>query len=521
MQVHVRPGAPAALDAAALIVPVFADAQLDGVAAAADADLGGAIAELFASKEIAGSANEVALLHAGAKKRVLVVGLGKRDNFKPAALAQYAGTAVRYLGKRNVKSFTFALPIEAKHMTHDAAAFIVEGALTATIDSTTYRTEQEKVITLDELTLASTSGAHEFDTSALEAGAKRGQILGESVNFTRTLALTPANDMTPTHMAKAAEDIAGKYGLTFHALDEEQMAAKKMGSILGVSRGSDEPAKMIVLEYNGDPSSREKLALVGKGLTFDSGGISIKPAENMHEMKYDMCGGAGVIGAMAAIAQLKPKATVIGIVPSSENLPGPRAMKPGDVLVAMNGKTIEVINTDAEGRLILADALCYARELGATKIVDAATLTGAMVVALGHSAAGAISNDEHFRDHFVALSKGTTERFWPLPLYDEFSSTVKSEIADLRNSTGRPAGSLTAAAFLKAFVGEVPWLHLDIAGTAYTDSETPYLAKGPTGTPVRAFVALVEDVAKSSNGAATNGNGAATATNGKGVAVTH
>ncbi len=511
MQVHVRSGAPSALGAAALVVPVFADANLDGVAETVDAELNGAIAELFASKEIGGGANEVALIHASAQpyKRVLVVGLGKREKFKVNALAQYAGTAVRYLGKRNVRAFTFALPLEAAHHTHDAAAFLVEGAITGTIDSTTYRTEPEKVITLEDVTLASTAGSHEFETSALESGAQRGQILGDAVNVTRTLALTPANDMTPTHMASAAEEIAKKYGLEFHALDEAQMAEKKMGSILGVSRGSDEPAKMIVLEYAGDPSSKEKLALVGKGLTFDSGGISIKPAENMHEMKYDMCGGAGVIGAMAAIAQLKPKINVIGVVPSSENLPGPKAMKPGDILTAMNGKTIEVINTDAEGRLILADALCYARELGATKIVDAATLTGAMVVTLGHSAAGAIGNDEHLRDHFIALSKNTTERFWPLPLYDEFSSTVKSEIADLRNSTGRPAGSLTAAAFLKAFVGDVPWLHLDIAGTAYTDAETPYLAKGPTGTPVRAFVALAEDAAKPF--AVRNGNGAAVA----------
>jgi leucyl aminopeptidase len=228
-------------------------------------------------------------------------------------------------------------------------------------------------------------------------------------------------------------------------------------------------------------------------------------------MKYDMCGGAGVIAAMGAIAQLKPKANIIGIVPSSENLPGPRAMKPGDVLHAMNGKTIEVINTDAEGRLILADGLCYARELGATKIVDAATLTGAMVVALGHSATGTISNDDAFRDHFIDVTKSTTERYWPLPLYDEFSTTVKSEIADLRNSTGRAAGSLTAAAFLKAFVGDVPWIHLDIAGTAYTDAETAFLAKGPTGYPVRAFVALAEDAAAKPGAAKSNGASKATA----------
>jgi leucyl aminopeptidase len=509
MQIHVTSGAPAALGAGAVVVPVFADGRLDGAAAAVDSELGGALAEILSSGEIKGAANETALLHASsqATKRVLIVGLGERAKFNVSALAKYAGTAVRYLGKRNVKSMAFALPLEAQHHTAAAAAFILEGALGGTIDSTTYRSEPEKPIVLDELSLVTTAGAHEFDKHALAAGAERGRIIGEAVNLARILALTPANDMTPTHMASQAEDVAKRYGLAFHALDEEQMRAKGMGSILGVSQGSAQPARMIVLEYAGDPDSTEKLAFVGKGLTFDSGGISIKPAENMHEMKYDMCGGAGVIAALSAIAQFKPKVNVLGIVPSSENLPGPHAMKPGDILRAMNGKTIEVINTDAEGRLILADALCYARELGATKIVDAATLTGAMVVALGHAATGTISNNDAFRDHFVAVSATTTERYWALPLYDEFSTTVKSEIADLRNSTGRVAGSLTAAAFLKAFVADTPWIHLDIAGTAYTEAETSFLAKGPTGYPVRAFVALAEDAGHAkpspSNGAAS------------------
>ncbi len=497
MQIHVTSGAPGALRAGALVVPVFADGRLDGAAQAADSELGGALTDMLASGEMKGHAGETALLHAAAHgtKRILVVGLGKRESFEIASLAKYAGAAVRYLGKRNVTAIAFALPLEAAADQQNAAAFIVEGALAGTIDGTTYRTEPDKPILLETIDVVATAGAHEFDRAALESGIERGRIIGEAVNFARILALTPANDMTPKHLEQHAADIAKKVGLTFHALDEAQMLDKKMGSILGVSRGSDEEARMIVLEYNGDPSSSEKLAFVGKGLTFDSGGISIKPALDMHEMKYDMCGGAGVLAAMLAIGELKPKVNIIGIVPSSENLPGPRAMKPGDILRAMNGKTIEVINTDAEGRLILADALCYARELGATKIVDAATLTGAMVVALGHSAAGTISNDDAFRDRFLDVAKQTTEKYWPLPLYDEFSTTVKSEIADLRNSAGRAAGSLTAAAFLKAFVGDTPWIHLDIAGTAYTDSETAWLAKGPTGYPVRAFVALAEDAA--------------------------
>jgi leucyl aminopeptidase len=498
MQIRISPGTASTLQAGALVVPVFSDGTLDGAAEVADVELGGAIAEVFESGEIKGKANELSLLRAGklGTKRVLVIGLGERKSFEPGSLAKYAGTAVRYLGKRNVHSIAIALPLEAQHHAH-SASYLVEGALAATLDTTTYRSEPDKPIVLEELTIVSTAGSHTFDARALEAGVERGRILGEAVNYARTLALTPANEMTPTHMAQRAEEVAKAHGLAFHVLDEDEMRQKGMGSILGVSQGSDQPAKMIVLTYEGDPASSEKLALVGKGITFDSGGISIKPADRMEEMKYDMSGGAGVIAALGAIAQLKPKVNIIGVVPSSENLPGPRAVKPGDILRAMNGKTIEVINTDAEGRLILADALCYARELGATKIVDAATLTGAMVVALGHSATGVMSNDDAFVQHFLAAAKPTGERYWQLPLYDDFSSTVKSEIADLRNSTGRAAGSLTAAAFLKAFVGDTPWIHLDIAGTAYLDNESSFSAKGPTGVPVRAFVALAEDFGKS------------------------
>jgi leucyl aminopeptidase len=317
------------------------------------------------------------------------------------------------------------------------------------------------------------------------------------------MALTPANDMTPTHLAARAKELGKDAGLEVDVLDEKRMEELGMGSLLGVSRGSDEPATLSVITYKGDPSSTETLALVGKGLTFDSGGISIKPAENMHEMKYDMSGGAGVIAAMWAIGKLRPKLNVIGLVPSSENLPGHKAMKPGDILKAMNGKTIEVINTDAEGRLILADALCYARKLGATKIVDAATLTGACVVALGHAASAAISNDDAFVERFLKVVAGCGERYWRLPLYPDYEQQVKSDIADLKNSAGRAAGAETAGAFLKAFVGDTPWIHLDVAGTAYLDTESTFMAKGPTGTPVRAFVTMVEDLAK--NGTPTNG----------------
>jgi leucyl aminopeptidase len=269
-----------------------------------------------------------------------------------------------------------------------------------------------------------------------------------------------------------------------------------MGSFLSVAAGSVQPPKFIVLRYNGDPSSKELLALVGKGITFDTGGISIKPAERMEEMKYDMSGGAGVIAAMSALGRMKPKLNVVGIVPATENMPGGKATKPGDIVKAMNGKTIEVINTDAEGRLILADALCYANKLGATKIVDAATLTGACVIALGHAASAAVTNNEAFGSEFLTVAKPTGERYWQMPYYEDYLTAMKSDIADLKNTGGRPAGTLTAAAFLREFVDKTPWIHLDIAGTAYLDSEFPWQAKGPTGTPVRAFVALAESLSE-------------------------
>jgi leucyl aminopeptidase len=512
MQIHVSSDPARSLEAGALVVPVFSDGRLDGAAAAVDRDLDGALSEVFASGEIGGKANEAVLIHAKGQpyKRVLAIGLGDRAKLEPSALASYAGTAVRYLGKRKVTHIAIALPLEAQHHVRRCTSFVAEGALVGTVDTTTYRSDHEPNSVTD-VSVTTWAGDHTFDAKALEEGVAHGTIVGEAVNAARLMALTPANDMTPTHLAARAKELAAEAGLQVDVLDEARMEKLGMGSLLGVSRGSDEPATLTVLKYEGDPGNSDVLALVGKGLTFDSGGISIKPAENMHEMKYDMSGGAGVIGAMSAIGRLKPKLNVIGLVPSSENLPGPRAVKPGDVLKAMNGKTIEVINTDAEGRLILADALCYARELGATKIVDCATLTGAMVVALGHAATGAMSNDEAFVKQFLSVANHSGERYWHLPLYDDYSTAVKSEIADLRNSTGRAGGSLTAAAFLQNFVGTTPWIHLDIAGTAYLDGETSFRAKGPTGVPVRAFVALVEELARAKTFAG-NGSAAAAAT---------
>jgi leucyl aminopeptidase len=507
MQVRVSSDAAASVSAGALVIPVFSDKRLDGAAQDIDAALGGALADVLSSEEIAGKPNELALVHAkdAPYRRVALIGLGERSSFTPNKLAHFAGTAVRSLGKRNVATLAFVLPAEAGANVLLSASAIAEGAIAATLDTTTYRSKAEKPIAVTEIALLAGS----LDSTALDAGVTRGTVLGEAINHARIMALMPGNDMTPTAMAQRAMDLGEEAGLEVDVLDEARMLEKGMGSLLGVSRGSDEPATLSVMTYRGDPASNEILALVGKGLTFDSGGISIKPAENMHEMKYDMCGGAGVIAAMYAIGKLKPKLNVIGLIPSSENLPGPRAMKPGDILRAMNGKTIEVINTDAEGRLILADALCYARELGATKLVDCATLTGACVIALGHAASGVMTNDETFVNRFINLVGDVGERYWRLPLYEDFDEQIKSDIADIKNTGGRWGGAETAGAFLKNFVADVPWIHLDIAGTAYADKGTAYITKGPNGTPVRAFVALVEDLAK--NGFSTNGKSAGVA----------
>ena len=494
MQVRIAQDAPAAVRAGALVVPVFSDGALTGAAKAVDEVLVGAIADVVQSGEIKGKPYEFAFVHAKDKPfhRVLVVGLGDASKFEPQMLARYAGAALRHLGRRNITDVAIALPEQAAGHETACAAFAAEGAISASFDTSIYQEKPEKTISVETVTILSSG-----DERALQAGVNRGIVVGEAVNFARRLAVTPANDMTPTILADEAVAGCNAAGIDVEVFDEARARSESMGSFLSVAQGSAQPPKFIVMRYNGDPGSKELLALVGKGITFDTGGISLKPPDRMEEMKYDMSGGAGVIATMCAIGKLKPKINVLGLVPATENMPGGKATKPGDIVRAMNGKTIEVINTDAEGRLILADALCYANKLGATRIIDTATLTGACVVALGHAASAAMSNDDAFASAFLAAANHTGERYWQMPLYDDYTTAVKSDIADLKNTGGRAAGTLTASAFLKAFVEDTPWIHLDIAGTAYLDNESAWQAKGPTGTPVRALVSYVETLAGS------------------------
>jgi leucyl aminopeptidase len=368
---------------------------------------------------------------------------------------------------------------------------IVIGAIVADFDANYYSSDR-KDQTIQSLTIIGKN------SSSLEAAVNEGRIIGESQNFTRDLVNEPGNKMTPTILGERAKKMAEQVGIHCEVHSTDKLKELKMGSFLSVSLGSEEPPALIVMKYEPESASGDvTVGLVGKGITFDTGGISIKPADGMEKMKYDMAGGAAMIGAMRAIALLKPKVRVIGVVCASENMPDGKAQKPGDVRFAMNGKAIEIINTDAEGRLVLADGLCYARQLGATHLIDAATLTGACVVALGMVNAGCFSNNDSLYEHFHKATHHAGEKFWRLPLDDEYQDSIKSSIADIMNSGGRQAGAVTAAKFLQEFVDDKPWVHLDIAGTAWIDDNKPWISKGPSGIAVRSLIEFVRGFEKS------------------------
>ena len=459
-----------------------------------DAALDKAVAELVASGEgeVTGKAFETVLLHnpAGFKaKRLLVVGGGKAPSFTPFELRRVAGTAVRFLRSRMIKSCAFALPAKFD----DAARAIVEGAFVADFDPDTYRTDR-KDLSMKQVSIVAPAGA---DQSKLQKAIQQAQIVGESQNFTRELVNEPGNRMTPTMLGDRAKKMSDSVGLKCELWGPDKIKELKMGAFWSVSQGSEEEPRLIVMHYEPEGAPEKPvLGLVGKGVTFDTGGISIKPADGMEKMKYDMAGGAAMIGAMRAIALLKPKIKVIGIVCATENMPSGTAQKPGDVQIAMSGKSIEIINTDAEGRLVLADGLHYARTLGCTHLIDAATLTGACVVALGMVNAGVFANDEDIYQHFNRALEQSGEKFWRLPLDAEYVDQIRSNIADIMNTGGRWGGAVTAAMFLKEFVADTPWIHLDIAGVAWMEETKSWIAKGPSGIAVRSLVEWVKSYEK-------------------------
>jgi len=451
-----------------------------------------AASAIVSSGDITAKNFETTWLHApsGLKaKRLLLVGGGKSKSFSIPDLRKLAGAAVRALKPRNLRRLAFVVP-EGVSAT-DGVRAILEGAFVGNFDPDTYKSDR-KDQTVQSLTVVASG-----DQAALQQTMDQARIVAESQNFTRELVNEPSNRMTPTILANRARDMAKETGLKFEVYGADKIKELKMGAFWGVAQGSDEPPALIVMRYEpaGAPE-KPVLGLVGKGITFDTGGISIKPADGMEKMKYDMAGGATMIGAMRAIALLKPKVKVIGIVCATENMPSGKAQKPGDIQTAMSGKTIEIINTDAEGRLVLADGLCYARQLGCTHLIDAATLTGAVVVALGYANVGVFANDDEFYDRFKAAAEQSGEKMWRLPVTDEYLEMTKSSIADLMNTGGRWGGASTAAAFLKEFAENTPCIHLDIAGTAWMEDNKPWIAKGPSGIAVRSLVEFARELGK-------------------------
>jgi leucyl aminopeptidase len=453
-----------------------------------DAAVQAVAADLLASGEVTGKPLETNLLHkpAGVKaKRLLLISGGSAKKFSAYDLRRVAGTAVRTLKSRGIRGFAFIAPSNIP--AEEAVRAIVEGAHVGNFDPDYYRSDR-KDQKIDAITVIAGG-----DKVALEKAASEAQIIGESQNFTRDLVNEPSNRMTPTVMGERAKKMCAEVGLKCEVYGADKIKELKMGAFWSVAQGSDEPPALIVMTYEpaGAPA-KPVIGLVGKGITFDTGGISIKPADGMEKMKYDMAGGATMIGAMRAIALLKPKVKVIGIVCATENMPSGKAQKPGDVQIAMSGKSIEIINTDAEGRLVLSDGLHYAKQLGCTHLVDAATLTGAVVVALGYTNAGVFANDDDMYERFHKANIKAGEKMWRLPLDDEYKEQIRSSIADIMNTGGRWGGAITAAMFLKEFAEETPWIHLDIAGTAWMEDQKPWIAKGPSGIALRSLIEFVK-----------------------------
>ena len=444
------------------------------------------LSDVYGSGEVAGKIFEMTLVHRpqGFKaQRLLLAGAGPAGKFTSAELRRVAGAALRHLKSRSLRNIGMWLTGSYAGAEHVQAA--VEGAMLGDYEPDRYKSDKKDVKVVDHFTVMASGGAD------LDRAAERGRIVAEAQNFSRELSTEPANKLTPTSLAEAARQMAGAHGLECEVLDQDRMRQLGMGSLLGVAMGSAEPPALIILRYQpANANGGAHLGLVGKGVTFDTGGISIKPADGMEKMKYDMSGGAAMIATMRALAQLKPPIPVTALIPAVENMPGSRAQRPGDIVTSLSGKTIEVINTDAEGRLILADALTYAQRLGCTHLVDAATLTGAIVVALGHVNMGAFGTDDRLVERVLEAARAAGEKTWRMPLDDDYKEQLKSTFADMANVGGRPGGSITAALFLSEFAEKTPWVHLDIAGTAWLDEAKPYMSKGPVGVGVRTFVSL-------------------------------
>jgi leucyl aminopeptidase len=495
VNIFIKKGVLADTKSEAIILTLFEDSKkLTGETLAIDKKSGGLISELIASRDFEAKPSQISVIYTRGTlpvKRIALVGLGKQSEFNleklRAAFARISG----HLRNMNIKEAATSINLNLIPGKKDQAAqAAVEGAMLGLYQYTPYKTVNRKDLKdMEKLNII----ADGKDFSLIESAVKKARIIADAVYFARDLISAPANEMTPSIMAQKAREIAARKNVSCKVLDKKKMKEMGMNALLGVASGSCEEPKFIILEYAGGKKNAAPIVLVGKGLTFDSGGISIKPADKMDEMKTDMSGGAAVMGAIMAAADLQIPLNITGLVPATENMPGGSALKPGDILKSYSGKTIEVLNTDAEGRLILADALAYASEYKPEAVIDLATLTGACIIALGDDVIGMLGTDDKLKKEIDKAAQNTGELVWELPLWESYHELIKSDIADYKNSGGRAAGTITAAAFLSKFAGDYPWVHLDIAGPAWTSKDKAYVPKGASGVGVRLLVEFLRN----------------------------
>jgi leucyl aminopeptidase len=495
VKISVRKGNLADTKSSAIILASFEDQKkITGTALKIDEKTGGLISELMKCRDFEAKHSQVSVLYTKGMlpaKRIALVGLGKQSEFNLEKLRGAFAAVMQHLRNINVKEAATCIDLNLIPKAKEKIAqAVLEGAILGLYQYTPFKTvERENLKEMEQLNIIT----EDKNFSFMEAKVREVQIITQAVYFTRDIVSAPSNEMTPTILAKKAQEIARRRSVTCKVLDKAKMEKLGMNSLLGVASGSSQAPKFIILEYWGGKKGKAPVVLVGKGLTFDSGGISIKPSEKMDEMKTDMSGGAAVMGAIMAAADLRLPLNIVGLIPATENMPSGTALKPGDILKSFSGKTIEVVNTDAEGRLILVDALSYASKYKPAAIIDIATLTGACIVALGDDVSGMLGNNDELKSEINKAAKITGELVWELPLWDSYSEQIKSDIADYKNSGGRAAGTITGAAFLSKFIGDFPWVHLDIAGPAFSDKDKPYIPKGASGITVRLLVEFLSN----------------------------
>ncbi len=497
MKISVKFGAAEKESTDVIVISLFENTKkIPSELSSLDKASGGFISNLLQNKDFTGKLNETVMIPTYKKaipKRILLVGLGKTTELSSDKVRQAAGTATRVIQGKKFKSPSMLLyKTEYKGISiEDITRSVVEGVLLSLYNFTMYKTlKKEDKAVINNFTLI----VQKKDVLAkVKSVAKNTQTVAEAVCFTRDIVNMAGSDATPTFLANKAKEIAKKTGVKCRTLSRPDMKRLGMGGILNVSRGSSQPPKFIILEYNTRKKNNDTIVLIGKGVTFDSGGISLKPGANMDLMKADMAGAAAVLGAFKAISNLKPATHIVGLVPCTENMPSGSALKPGDIIKCMSGKTVEILNTDAEGRLILADAIAYAKRYKPDAIIDLATLTGACVAALGTFTSGMLGNNDKLKERVKHAGEKSHERVWELPLWKEYYELIKSNIADIKNTGGRYAGTITAACFLGEFVENFPWVHLDIDGTFLVEKDTPYIRKGATGVGVRLLTRLILD----------------------------